>query len=73
MWRFLFFGCELNRPTDKWITEPYEYSEVYGMFCVASLAAGTLKAEVVALAVEGIPGQNPFLVDPKRYGWARKA
>ena len=30
-WKFLFGGCMLNRETDKWILEGFEWSDSQGM------------------------------------------
>lgn len=30
LWKFLFGGCNLNRATDKWILEGFEWAETKG-------------------------------------------
>lgn len=81
LWKFLFGGCNLNRATDKWILEGFEWAETKGKSWALSPIILTRERSkfqsanmlaVRAIVEMDIDFENEKALDPKAYGWARK-
>lgn len=74
MWKFLFGGCNLNRATDKWIIESFEWAETKGQsHGPHSMCSTVADAKWIGTHTEmDIDFENQGALDPKAYGWARK-
>lgn len=71
IWKQLFNGCCLNRATDKWILESFEWAEKKSKSC--SVQFSILKVLIVAVSeAYTVDFETQQSLDVKSYGWARK-